>query len=181
MGNVRLYGATSGYTELAPPAVAPDGVLSLPSGTGTLLTAEGGKVLQVVSATTSTEVSTTSSTYVTTGITATITPSNVASKVLILCSTSMRNALTVATQSGFTLFRGTVAGTDLGAGSYGMAQQYSASSDLRLGQSFTFLDSPATTSAQVYTLGMKHAGGGNTVYASYQGSLSSIILMEVSA
>lgn len=36
MGNVRLYGATSGYTELAPPAVAPDGVLSLPSGTGTI-------------------------------------------------------------------------------------------------------------------------------------------------
>jgi len=38
MGNVRLYGATSGYTELAPPAVAPDGVLSLPSGTGTIAT-----------------------------------------------------------------------------------------------------------------------------------------------
>jgi hypothetical protein len=36
MGNIRLYGSTSGYTELAPPAVAPDGVLSLPSGTGTL-------------------------------------------------------------------------------------------------------------------------------------------------
>ena len=36
MGNVRLYGATSGYTELAPPAVAPDGVLSLPTGTGTI-------------------------------------------------------------------------------------------------------------------------------------------------
>ena len=38
MGNVRLYCSTSGYTELAPPAVAPDGVLSLPSGTGTLAT-----------------------------------------------------------------------------------------------------------------------------------------------
>ena len=38
MGNVRLYGSTSGYTELAPPAVAPDGVLSLPSGTGTIAT-----------------------------------------------------------------------------------------------------------------------------------------------
>jgi hypothetical protein len=36
MGNIRLYGSTSGYTELAPPAVAPDGVLSLPSGTGTI-------------------------------------------------------------------------------------------------------------------------------------------------
>jgi hypothetical protein len=39
MGNVRLYGSTSGYTELAPPAIAPDGVLTLPSGTGTLATA----------------------------------------------------------------------------------------------------------------------------------------------
>jgi hypothetical protein len=38
MGNIRLYGSTSGYTELAPPAVAPDGVLSLPSGTGTIAT-----------------------------------------------------------------------------------------------------------------------------------------------
>lgn len=36
MGNIRLYGSTSGYTELAPPAVAPDGVLSLPSGVGTI-------------------------------------------------------------------------------------------------------------------------------------------------
>ena len=36
MGNVRLYGATSGYTELAPPAVAGASVLTLPSGTGTL-------------------------------------------------------------------------------------------------------------------------------------------------
>ena len=38
MGNIRLYGSTSGYTELAPPAVAPDGVLALPSGTGTIAT-----------------------------------------------------------------------------------------------------------------------------------------------
>ena len=42
MGNVRLYGATSGYTELAPPAVAGDNVLTLPSGVGTLAKAEGG-------------------------------------------------------------------------------------------------------------------------------------------
>ena len=50
MGNIRLYGSTSGYTELAPPAVAPDGVLSLPSGTGTLATtADSG--LQIVSPT----------------------------------------------------------------------------------------------------------------------------------
>jgi hypothetical protein len=50
MGNIRLYGSTSGYTELAPPAVAPDGVLSLPSGTGTIAkTTDSG--LQIVSPT----------------------------------------------------------------------------------------------------------------------------------
>lgn len=46
MGNIRMYGSTSGYTELAPPTVAPDGVLSLPSGTGTIAkTTDQGLVL----------------------------------------------------------------------------------------------------------------------------------------
>ena len=61
MGNVRLYGSTSGYTELAPPAVAPDGVLSLPSGTGTLATtadvAAGGGGLVHINTTTFSAVS----------------------------------------------------------------------------------------------------------------------------
>jgi len=39
MSAIRLRGATSGYTELVAPAIAPDGVLALPSGTGTLATA----------------------------------------------------------------------------------------------------------------------------------------------
>jgi len=87
MGNVRLYGATSGYTELAPPAVAPDGVLSLPSGTGTLLTAEGGKVLQVVRATDTTNRSTTSTSFVdVTGMSVTITPQKSTSAIIILVS-----------------------------------------------------------------------------------------------
>ena len=38
MGNVRLYGSTSGYTEVQPPAVAPDGVVVLPAVAGTLAT-----------------------------------------------------------------------------------------------------------------------------------------------
>ena len=75
MGNVRLYGSTSGYTELAPPAVAPDGVLSLPSGTGTLLTAEGGKVLSVNSVTSAATFSTSSTSFVdVTSMSITLTP-----------------------------------------------------------------------------------------------------------
>lgn len=48
MGNIRLYGSTSGYTELAPPAVAPDGVLSLPTGTGTLATQASIGLVKIV-------------------------------------------------------------------------------------------------------------------------------------
>ena len=55
MGNVRLYGSTSGYTELAPPAVAPNGVLSLPSGTGTIATqdyaAAAGGLVHIITTT----------------------------------------------------------------------------------------------------------------------------------
>lgn len=84
MGNVRLYGSTSGYTELAPPAVAPDGVLSLPSGVGTLLTAEGGKILQIVRATDTTNRSTTSTSMVDANISVTITPTKTDSIILIV-------------------------------------------------------------------------------------------------
>ena len=84
MGNIRLYGSTSGYTELAPPAVAPDGVLSLPSGVGTLLTAEGGKVLQVVRATDTTERVTTSTSFTDASISVTITPQKSTSVILLI-------------------------------------------------------------------------------------------------
>ena len=91
MGNVRLYGSTSGYTELAPPAIAPDGVLALPTGTGTLATAAyvdaavaaGGKILQVVRATDSTDRSTTSDSFVDASISVTITPQKSDSIILL--------------------------------------------------------------------------------------------------
>jgi len=90
MGNVRLYGSTSGYTELAPPAVAPDGVLSLPSGTGTLLTAEGGKVLQVVRASDVTRRTTTSTSFVdVTGMSVTITPQKTTSAILVIATSQI--------------------------------------------------------------------------------------------
>ena len=140
-----------------------------------------GKILQVVSATTTTPVATTSGTYVTTGITATITPSSASSKVLIICNTSAINATTGA-QAIFSIFRGTVAGTNLGNGTSGIGHLYAASTgDLRIPIAFNFLDSPATTSAQVYTIGMFSGSGSNTVTSSAYNALSSIILMEVAA
>jgi hypothetical protein len=55
MGAVKINGTTSGFTQLVAAAVADSETLTLPNGGGTLLPMEGGKILQVVRATDSTE------------------------------------------------------------------------------------------------------------------------------
>ena len=144
--------------------------------------ATAGKVLQVVTATHATEVSTTSTSWVTTGITATITPSSASSKILILANSGVESSLASSQSTSFTIFRGTVAGTNLGDSARGMAQCYALSTtNLRVPLSINYLDSPSTTSAQAYTLGMQLSGSGSTGYSSRQSSVSSITLIEVAA
>jgi hypothetical protein len=134
----------------------------------------GGKVLQVVTATTATTVTTTSTSYVTSGLTATITPTLNTSKVLILTSQSCdRNA--ADNDSNFTIFRGTVAGTNLGA-SNGMGGIFPANVSQ---VSLVFLDSPSTTSAQAYTVGMKNDAGANNTRAQNGSRTSSMVLLEI--
>ena len=174
---IRLNGSTSGYVEIDAPAVAGAGMLTFPTGVGTLLTAEGGKVLQVVTGTTSTAISTTSTSYITTGLTATITPSRASSKILIL--TSMNTEKTTDNIfSGIVsaVFRGTVSGTVLQEG------VFYAPGNVPTGQtSLLVLDSPNTTSAQTYTVGFKTNSGLTTVTAARGGNLATITLMEISA
>ena len=134
------------------------------------------RVLQVVNGTTTTEVSTTSTSYVTTNITATITPSSTSSKVLAIWSTTAAKDTTVFSHARYALFRGTVAGTELGEASW-----YDVDSGNRGGVGFAYLDSPATTSAQAYTVGIKTNSASTTVYANYGNILGSITLMEISA
>ena len=177
MGNVRLYGATSGYTELAPPAVAPDGVVSLPSGTGTLVTTAdvaalvgAGKILQVVAAATGAQVTIASATITSSGVTATITPSSTSSKILVMASF---NVIAEPTGNQYLhLYRGTVAGTSLG-----QFLHQNVAYGLNATQSIIDLDSPATTSATTYTVAGASNGGSLTFQ--YAGSKSTIILLEV--
>jgi len=188
MSAIRLRGATSGTTDVVAAAIAGDGVLKLPSGTGTLATTADvaavvtGKILQVVSATYSTAVSTSSTSFVTTGLTATITPSSTSSKVLILAHTGGRNAMNAAVNGSFTLFRGTAAGTNLGHATAGMSELFAnGATDLRVNQHFNYLDSPSTAAAQIYTLAMRTADASVAMTSSYLSAVSSIILMEVAA
>ena len=135
------------------------------------------RVLQVVQGTLSTQFSTTSTSYVTTGLTATITPTSTSSLVLVVYAGSQGNASGVDTFT--TVYRGTTAGTNLGT-TNGFGFAYStAGGTTSSGVEGIILDTPATTSAQVYTVAMKTSGGSG--YWSNNNTRSSITLMEISA
>jgi hypothetical protein len=140
-----------------------------------------GSILQVVQATSTTSVSTTSASYVTTGLTATITPTSTSSKILI--STSLGVVVSNRNQFGnWTIFRGTVAGTNLGNGANGMVYIYpSEAATTYQNVALSFLDSPATSSAQTYTVGFKANISNSTIVSVAETALATIILMEVAA
>jgi hypothetical protein len=133
------------------------------------------RILQVVEGTTSTAVSSTSTAFVTTGLSASITPSSTSSKVLVIATSVLGTDGSVFSGQVSALFRGTVAGTNI-------AQMLTfTSSNSGVSQSMIKLDSPNTTSAQTYTLGMRTNSASTVIYANRENSFSSIILMEISA
>jgi hypothetical protein len=176
MGNVRLYGSTSGYTELAPPAVAPDGVLSLPSGTGTLLTAEGGKVLQIVRATDVTLRTTTSTSFVDASISVTITPQKATSAILLIWSAGVQHITT----SDFAKLQitdssnVTISGAELLLIGSGTTSQFFCQI------AFFAYDTPGSTAAKTYKgrFGVDASGTARLLNSSSTGQLFAI---EVSA
>jgi hypothetical protein len=146
--------------------------------------AGGGKVLQVVTgtSTTSTVIATTTPTDTT--LTATITPTLNTSKILVLISqpvNSERN--TKKSYVGWTLLRGATAINGSGStavfGSYAEAVTTSA---FRMIGAMSYLDSPATTSATTYkTQGrVDDTANGATSTWNTEGT-SSIVLLEIGA
>ena len=144
--------------------------------------AGGGKVLQVVQGTTTTEVSTTTSTWIDSGLTASITPSSTSSKILVIFSTVLRAGMGSDNQGGVRLVRGSTTIQDYGISTFGM---YEASSNTLMYGSFSanYLDSPATTSATTYKYQGRNYSTGTFYMNSNSGSSSdaSIILMEIGA
>ena len=133
--------------------------------------ASSAKFGQIVQATYSTELAVTSTSYVTSNLSAIITPTVNTSKVYIICTSS--GSIATANYMYNTIFRGTVAGTNLAADSF--ARLYNSSGSMAI----NFLDSPATTSATTYTLGVKVNGG--TGYQHLGGATSVLTLIEVLA
>ena len=138
----------------------------------------GGKVLQVISASDSTQRTTTSTSFVTASNTlaANITPSATSSKVLILVNSTCYNSASGYTY--YTIFRDS---TNVASNSSvnELTAQYGISGTNISPLSIKFLDSPNTTSQITYQAYMKVQN--STGYFNVNGNTGSIILMEIGA
>ena len=152
---------------------------------GTILTAAeqnalrgAFRVLQVVSATYSTQTTSSSSTYADTGLTISITPSSASSKILVLVSQNGCVKFNSDTSMELKLFRGA---TDLGIFGSGAGITSSSGNNGFGSCSHAYLDSPATTSATTYKTQFKSISNTDSVRVQQNSTLSSICVMEISA
>ena len=178
MSKIRLYGDTSGYVDLTAPAVADNRSIDLPGVLDSKLDIAGGKILQVVSAIDDSGGTTsTTTTFIPTYTTATITPSNISSKILILahgdCYMSVNESLYA------TIYRNGT--TNIGGGQTSSLQSawFNANRGL-MPCSFNLVDSPNTVSPVTYTVYIRNGGQGTTGVVWADVSKGSITLLEVS-
>jgi hypothetical protein len=139
--------------------------------------ASGGKVLQVVSASTATSVTITSPTYTDSGLSLSITPSSTTSKVLVLVMQVLKANKTGGSAhiNGLKLLR--AATTILDNDRFYVVQQTDNTVS-----SISYLDSPATTSATTYKTQYGFLGGiGDLQCQPDSTNTSTMILLEIGA
>ena len=136
-----------------------------------------GSVLQVVSASLSSNVSTSSASYVTTGLTASITPSSSSSKVLVIVNTGAYDSDTANNSILVALYKN---GNEIiSPASVGFVAYTFSSGNRRGNNSLNYLDSPATTSATTYAIYNKRDGTGLVFFN--KSGVANITLMEIAA
>lgn len=140
--------------------------------------AGGGKVLQVVQATYSTETSMSSNTYADTGLSASITPSASTSKILAMFTINggVDNA-DLLNQGQYAIIRGS---TNVWAGVFSLYTETALKKYHSV--SGQYLDSPSTTSSTTYKIQFRNnQRNGGVVYAQIGNAVSTLILMEIGA
>ena len=150
--------------------------------------AAGGKILQAVTVTSSSEVTNTSNSYATSGLAVAITPSASSSKILVLVGSNFRvagdgSASNVNREGKVAIFRGSVSGTLLQQQIIGITNISASSSSGNQSTnsiSFAFLDSPSTTNATTYTVGISGLNNSDSQAQPFNFG-SAITLMEVGA
>jgi acyl-coenzyme A thioesterase PaaI-like protein len=167
MSLIKVSGNASGtgIFTIAAPATNTDRTLTLADNSGTILTSAtttgfpAGSVIQVVSANKTDTFSQSSTNTFTdiTGLSVAITPTSASSKVLVTVCVGGAS-MTAAGSQAYRLVRGSTAigvGTASGSRQAVSWRDFNGNTDGNVahgGYSFTFLDSPATTSSTTYKL-----------------------------
>jgi len=138
----------------------------------------GGKVLQVVQGTTSTQTGSSTTTWVDTTLSASITPSAATSKVLVIVTHNAVGKDASSTWVGLRLLRAATTITTFGefGGFTG-----SSASNYPGSQGVTYLDSPSTTSSTTYKTQIQSGSNSASVTINSTNSLSTITLLEIGA
>jgi len=140
--------------------------------------AGGGKVLQVVSATTSTETDNSTSTYSDTGLTANITPSATSSRILVLITIPvMKTGENANNQVGLRLLRGATTLTTWAEA--GLKTDTAIRNTALFG--INYVDSPSSTSSLTYKLQFNNTNNTARSRICSGGDLATITLMEIGA
>lgn len=182
-----LYASAS--NTLSKRAIGTTGqVLTVSGGVPTWAAAAGGgKVLQVVSATYSTQVGVASTTFTDTGLSATITPSATSSKILVLVSQEVYwNRGALDSGGGHRLLRGSTEIFNTSASGFQSFYTYVGGATSTEGATvlpMSYVDSPSTTSATTYKTQIRaySTGSSGFVRAQQDNASSSIVLLEIGA
>jgi hypothetical protein len=141
--------------------------------------ASGGKVVQIVTATNSTQAANSTTTFADTGLTATITPTSVSNQVLVFVNQNgiQKTGANANNSLDLRLVRGATTISNI-------AQQslYTGTNVDLLGSTLStvYLDSPATTSATTYKTQFANNNASSQVYVQRSSvPVSTIVLMEV--
>jgi hypothetical protein len=144
--------------------------------------AGGGKVLQVINASTTTQTTVASTTYADSTLTATITPTLSTSKILVIVNQNFSITRSAADINGLIqILRGSTSILDL---KDVMAHNFLSTYGFSQGvQGATYLDSPATTSATTYKTQIKVnvTSSGGSCTAQSNNAPSTITLLEIGA
>lgn len=138
-----------------------------------------GKVLQVVSGTTTTQTDSSSTTWIDTNLTVTITPASTSNKVLIYASHGESYVPANSEYLGIRLVRGATPDV-LSTFSGNLGSSAGGAMNI-VGGSVAYLDSPSTTSATTYKTQFRRVSGSGTVQVQKNSSMSTIVAIEIAA